>query len=144
MRPMFISAAKFSNMFGGIILIIAIGIPNAMQTNTSFLTTIRHYVKTVEGTEQSLSHSDIDVDCFDANFILRTFSWRSDSIQLSVLVRNNQSPFRIRSHADPRPHFVSRHRVKKFDIEPFGNLHIFHGRCHRLWELNHRSARSNR
>ena len=85
-RAVFVSTLQQAKVLGRVILVITIGVAHPMQTNFWLVTAIRHDIQTVKGTQESLSHSDVDVDWFNFDRVSGTDRRRSDTVQLAVLV----------------------------------------------------------
>ena len=67
-RPVFVSALQQSQVFGGVVLIIAVRIANSMQTDARFFIDVCHHIETIKGTQQSLCHAHVHIDQFNLRF----------------------------------------------------------------------------
>ncbi len=78
------------------------------------------YVKPIFCVQQALGHSEVHVDRFNFGSGSVRSRARSDSIEFTVLIGNNQSTFEIHAHGNPRALVFGRDLVDEVDLKTFG------------------------
>ena len=72
-----------------------------------------------------MRHTHIDIQFFNLGIVgFSTNLSRRDAIESTVLIRGDQTAFRVDGHTDPRPFDIGRYRVKQFDFVTLKQLDL--------------------
>jgi hypothetical protein len=77
------------------------------------------YVQAVFGVQESLGHPEVDVDRIDFGIGWVTRGAGGNSIELAVLVRDDQAAFEVDTHGDPGSLFFGGDFVHEFSLKAF-------------------------
>ena len=124
MRSMLAGALQRAKHLDGVEVSVAVFISDPVEAAFVQLAFVDVHVEAVEGPQQTLSFSDVDVDFLNHCFGLRPeLRWRH-AVKRTVLVRDDQSAFRVGAHVDPGSLLAFRDGVKQLNLKPFGDFEV--------------------
>ena len=128
MGSVFTTAGQGDDPFDFFELLISVEVLESVESRSSwgiFLIFVEDsfavdvYVQAVFGVQESLGHPEVDVDRIDFGIGWVTRGAGGNSVELAVLVRDDQAAFEVDAHGDPGSLFFGGDFVYQFGLEAF-------------------------
>ena len=128
MRPVLAAAFELPEHLDLIERVVGVGIGDPVKPAGELAPVVDDDIEAIERPEQALGLADGDVDRLDLDVRRRDPELgRGDAVQLAILIRGDQPPFRVDRQVHPRALRFARDRVDQLDLEAFGTFQLVAG-----------------